>query len=100
MSDSKKPSKLSSSNLRIAFDGTPLFRKIDGVGRYTQNLIGAFAKQNPTYDIRIVGFMDDTLYSKDLLTKYGNITLLRLPFPRRPYQALYSKLARLPVDAF
>ena len=97
MTASKRHSK-SSKALSIGFDGTPLFRKTDGIGRYTYNLIDAYATQYPDVSITIVAFLDDPIESCDLFAKHTNIQHFKLPFPRKLYQGLYSRVVRIPVD--
>lgn len=81
----------------IAFDGTPLFRKPDGVGRYTTQLIAQFATDNPDWHIVIIGFIDDKRCSH-ALPQQENISYHYLPLPRKIYQGVYSRLFKLPLD--
>lgn len=89
-----------SSSLRIGFDTTPLFRKTDGIGRYTYNLIDAYASSHPEDSITLVCFLDDAIDLCDLQKKHTNITIRRLPFIRKLYQGIYSRLFKVPVDIF
>lgn len=81
----------------VAFDGTPLFRNPDGVGRYTTQLISHFAKNNPDWNIIIIGFLDDKKCSH-ALPSYTNVRYHYLPLPRKIYQGIYSRLFKLPLD--
>lgn len=83
--------------LVILVDATPLCRKIDGVGRYTKELVHQFADSFPNYTIILIGFLDDSLEAPDLLD-HPNIQFTRLPFIRKVYSFLYSRFARIPVN--
>lgn len=99
MSDLKRPSS-QSHKLLVGFDGTALFRKTDGIGRYTYNLIDSYAAKYKDNSLIIVGFLGDKKESCDLFDKHQNISFHRIPIPRKVYQVLYSRLFRLPVDIF
>lgn len=83
--------------LVILVDATPLCRKIDGVGRYTRELIDQFADSFPNYTIILIGFLDDSLEAPDLLD-HPNIRFVKLPFIRKIYSFLYSRFVRIPVN--
>lgn len=100
MTDSKKPSIPSDNHPVVGFDGTALFRKTDGIGRYTYNLLKSYAELHPNTKIIVIGFLDDDISLCDLFTHFDNISLHRLPFPRKIYQGIYSRIIRIPVDAF
>ncbi len=100
MSDSKKPSHRYKP-LRIGFDGTALFRRMDGVGRYTYNLIDSYAKSYPDDTIVVVGFMsDDTHMIERLLASHTNISFTAIPIPRKVYQGIFSRIVRIPLNIF
>jgi glycosyltransferase involved in cell wall biosynthesis len=80
----------------IGIDGTPLYRRVDGIGRYSANLVRATAESRPDWHYVVVGFADDRT-KPYLLPDLPNVERVYLPFPRRAYQALYSYVARVPV---
>lgn len=86
--------------LTIGFDGTALFRKTDGIGRYTYSLLEAYLKKYPHHTVILIGFSNDSPAHCDLFKRYKNLRLYKLPFPRKPYQTLYNHLFRFPVDHF
>jgi len=85
------------SDGRIAFDASPLCRNISGVGRYTYNLITAYADAHPNTDIYLLCFINDKIHSEYMLPQ-KNIRIHRLPIPRRIYQLTYRKFFRIPCD--
>lgn len=85
-----------SPTLVVGVDGTPLFRRVDGIGRYTANLLRATAEARPDWRFVVVGFRDDA-GGPSLVPDLPNVEVVLLPAPRRAYQAVFSYLARLPV---
>lgn len=83
--------------LTIGVDGTPLFRRVDGIGRYTANLLRATAESRPGWRFVVVGFRDDA-DGPSLVPDLPNVEVVLLPFPRRIFQGVFSYLARIPVD--
>ncbi len=81
----------------VGVDGTPLYRRTDGIGRYTANLVRAVAVARPGWRFVIVGFSDDRA-GPSLVPVLPNVEQVFLPFPRRAYQAAYSYLVRVPVN--
>jgi len=81
----------------ILIDATPLCRKTDGVGRYTQDLVIHLAKKYPEREIILLGFIGDKLMSDKILT-ISNVRFYKLPIIRKAYSFLYSRLVRIPVD--
>ncbi len=96
MSVSKSHS-VKSPRLRIGLDGTPLFRPIDGIGRYTQCLISAYAEKYSSDEVYVVRFLGDPPANSEI-TSHPNIRFVNIPLPRRIYQALYSRVLRLPLQ--
>lgn len=82
---------------RIAIDGTPFFRKMNGIGRYAVNLVEEMANANPRHHFVILGFIDDRT-KPSLLPELPNVEYYFIPLPRRLYQALFSRLVALPLD--
>ncbi|WP_372595372.1 glycosyltransferase family 4 protein [Actinotalea sp.] len=80
----------------VAVDGTPLYRRVDGIGRYSANLVAATARARPDWRFVVVGFADDRSRPY-LLPELPNVEQVFLPFPRRLYQAAYSYGVRVPV---
>ena len=87
---------MSAATVTIGVDGTPLYRRVDGIGRYSANLVRATALARPDWRFVVVGFADDRTRPY-LLPQLPNVEQVFLPFPRRAYQAMYSYLVRLPV---
>jgi glycosyltransferase involved in cell wall biosynthesis len=85
-----------SPTLVVGVDGTPLFRRVDGIGRYTANLLRATAAARPDWRFVVVGFRDDA-GRPSLVPDLPNVEVVLLPAPRRAYQAVFSYLARVPV---
>jgi glycosyltransferase involved in cell wall biosynthesis len=84
-------------SLRIFIDGGPLFRKIDGIGRYASELTAELARQRPESMIYIVGFMDDR-GKKSLVETLPNVEYMYLPIHRRLYQLWFKKVKPLALD--
>lgn len=83
----------------VGFDASPLCRNVSGVGRYTYNIIREYAIQNPSVSVILICFAGDTINpSYELSAK--NISVHRIPIPRKLYQFAYRKLFRLPCDLF
>lgn len=80
----------------IGVDGTPLYRRVDGIGRYSANLLRAVAGARPDWRFVVIGFADDRSQPY-LLEPLANVEQVYLPLPRRWYQAAYSYRVRLPV---
>lgn len=78
-------------------DAAPLCRKIDGVGRYTRELVNQLAKTYPEHKIILIGFIGDHLEASDLL-KHPNISFKKVPLVRKIYSGLYSRIVRIPID--
>lgn len=85
-----------SPTLVVGVDGTPLFRRVDGIGRYTANLLRATAEARPDWRFVVIGFRDDA-GRPSLVPDLPNVEVVLLPAPRRAYQAVFSYLARVPV---
>jgi alpha-1,3-rhamnosyl/mannosyltransferase len=98
MHASKKPS--THYNRIVGFDATPLLRKTDGIGRYTQSLINAYAEAFPANKIYLIGFLDDNISTIALLKRHLNIEFVKVPIPRRPYSILYSRVIRFDLRRF
>jgi alpha-1,3-rhamnosyl/mannosyltransferase len=84
-------------NLTVGVDGTRLFRRVDGIGRYTANLLRATARARPEWRFVVVGFRGDDA-GPSLVPDLPNVEVVLLPFPRRVFQAFFSYVARIPVD--
>ncbi|WP_454049424.1 glycosyltransferase family 4 protein [Cellulomonas sp. Marseille-Q8402] len=82
--------------LVVGVDGTPLFRRVDGIGRYTANLLRATAEARPDWRFVVIGFRDDA-GRPSLVPDLPNVDVVLLPAPRRAFQAVFSYLVRLPV---
>jgi alpha-1,3-rhamnosyl/mannosyltransferase len=79
----------------ITVDGTPLLRKsLDGIGRYSANYLTNLAQALPNTSLTVLGFFDDP----DLSIKLPNVTLKRLPMPRRVYQCTFKYLRPIAVN--
>ncbi len=83
----------------IAFDATPLCRNVSGIGRYTHNLIKAYAAANPNTTVYLLCFVGDTFNTAYTLTE-KNIQVHTIPIPRKIYQFSYRRLLRIPCDLF
>ncbi|MBO3101397.1 glycosyltransferase family 4 protein [Cellulomonas fengjieae] len=81
----------------IAVDGTPLSRPMDGIGRWSANVLRETALARPDWRFVVLGFTDDRARPY-LLPDLPNVERVLLPVPRRAYQAVYSLVARVPVD--
>lgn len=83
----------------ITVDGTPFFRKIDGVGRYSVSFVHDLAKEMPSRQFLILGFWDDK--KKENLLENNlpkNVAFFYFPLPRKVYQFIFSRLIVLPLD--
>lgn len=83
--------------MSLGFDITPLCRPVSGVGRYTYNIIVAYAKEYPETKIYLLGFLGDKINSEYSLD-HPNIYLELIPMPRKAYQFLYRKFYRINCD--
>lgn len=83
--------------LAILIDATPLCRKTDGVGRYTQDLVIHLATKYPEREIILLGFLGDKI-SSDKILRFSNVRFYKLPIIRKVYSFLYSRFIRIPVD--
>lgn len=83
----------------VLIDGTPFFRKTDGVGRYSTNLIDRVVEQRPEWHFILVCFWDDR-YQKNTPSLTKNLKKIYLPFPRKLYQFVFRKGVKIPVDMF
>lgn len=83
----------------VAFDATPLCRNVSGIGRYTHNLIKAYAAANPDTTVYLLCFTGDTFNSAYAFTE-KNIRVHTIPIPRKIYQFSYRRLLRIPCDFF
>lgn len=86
-----------SQQLTIAVDGTPLLRRVDGVGRYTQQLLLALL-ENSNANLTILAFADEK-QKQTPLAPSSRVCYYYFPIPRKPYQASFSRLAALPIDS-
>lgn len=81
----------------VAVDGTPFFRKVDGVARYSKGLLLDLAKKCPDTYFVIIGFTDDRKKQK-LVAPQKNIEYFYLPMPRKIYQVLFSRVYPIALD--
>lgn len=88
---------MSAPGLVVAVDGTPLFRRTDGIGRYAANVLRATALARPTWRFVVVGLRPDD-DGPSLVPDLPNVTSVVVPLPRRWYQAACSFGVRFPVD--
>lgn len=80
----------------IGVDGTPFFRPVDGIGRYSSNLIATIAKQHPKVSFTIIGFRGDSPNKELTNSLPGSVKFFYIPLPRRLYQGIFSKI--IPVN--
>lgn len=80
------------SRHHIGVDGTPFFRPIDGIGRYSHELLKELAEQKPDYRFTIIGFRGDKPNAELVDNLPRNVEFFYLPIPRKIYQGLFSKL--------
>lgn len=83
--------------LNIGIDGTPLLREVDGVGRYTQQLLLSLLEISNA-ELTILAFADEKK-KQTLLTQSSRVHNHYFPIPRKPYQASFSRLAAMPIDS-
>lgn len=79
----------------IGIDGTPFFRKTDGIGRYNHDLLVTLARLHPDVTFVIAGFRGDTPepdLCSDLPT---NVRFHYAPLPRKVYQGIFSRIRPL-----
>ncbi len=81
----------------VAVDGTPLFRRTDGIGRYASNVLRATALARPDWRFVVVGLRPDA-QGPSLVPDLPNVEQVVVPLPRRWYQAACSFGLRVPVD--
>lgn len=81
----------------VLVDGTPFFRKMDGVARYSVSLVSQLAHDNPDTTFLILCFIDDVIASS-LLPNSANIAYKKILLPRKIYSGLYSRVFKIPVD--
>lgn len=77
--------------MTIGWDGTPLLRAEDGVGRFASSLLRALVVQEPALRHTVVGFADDR-DKPHLVEAGGPVTYTYLPVRRRPAQLAYKLL--------
>lgn len=78
--------------LEVGIDGTPFFRPIDGIGRYSHEIVSQLARQQPESKFTIIGFRGDKPNDELVNDLPGNIEFVYLPLPRRLYQGFFSRL--------
>lgn len=66
----------------IGVDGTSLFRAVDGIGRYSANVLRAAAEQSPDWTFLVIGFAQDRS-APSLVPDLPNVRRHFLPIPRR-----------------
>lgn len=89
--------KQASPALRIGVDGTPFFRAIDGIGRYSHDLVSTFAQQHPELKIVLVGFIGDRPNADLIDDLPANVSVYRLPLVRKLYQGLFSRVVPINI---
>jgi len=88
-----------SSEKLIAFGGYPLFReKIDGISRYSYNILGALARRNPNWKFIVLGFAEHEDRT-NCLPQLENIEAFFVPEKRRSYEVA-SLLRPKPIDHY
>lgn len=77
------------SSLHI--DATPYVRKrIDGVGRYSWELLRALKSLNPKIHLVFVGFIDDDF--TEIQQEFTSATIKKIPVPRRLWSLVYKSV--------
>lgn len=84
---------------RVAFDGSPLCKDISGIGRYTYQLVTTYAETHPNTQVYLLCFIGDKIHNEYTFPQ-KNISVYRLPIPRKVYQLAYRKFFRIPCDLF
>ncbi|MDX1765316.1 MAG: glycosyltransferase family 1 protein [Candidatus Saccharimonadales bacterium] len=85
---------------QIYVDGEALFRKPDGVGRYTQRLISSLVSIDGQNSYTAIGMAGDQLAPRLISDKYSGLDYKYLPIPRKVYNYLYKHSVQINVDRF
>ena len=84
------------TNLNIYIDGTPLSRKIDGIGSYSINLLSSLASIYKKHSFTIILFRGDLV--PEIADKFSNISTDTIPYKRKAYSATFKLLKPLPIN--
>jgi GT2 family glycosyltransferase/glycosyltransferase involved in cell wall biosynthesis len=80
------------NDFSLGVDGTPFFRPIDGIGRYSSNIVASLANQRPDIKITIIGFKGDILNKELAKNLPTSVEFFYIPLPRRIYQGIFSRI--------
>ncbi len=75
--------------MRVVVDGSPLFRKLDGVGRYTSSLIKELVHLDADNQYKVIRFWGDKLHGH--APKNRRADYVTIPMPRKVYALIFKR---------